>query len=439
MKRISLTLCLLVATCCMSLAQTKVVERSAKKAPEWVNTANPSALVVTVTANTIADAQVKAMAEVTERIILSVASNVSVSQRNESSEIVEDDNVQSRDEFTRLSKIKSANLPFLKGISSNKTAGIYWQRVQDKKTGKSYYEYSVLYPYSRREQRTLQAEFEALDQEMTAKYEALAQKIDNIESVEDIKAATTELNALKAYFFDDVRLEQVEGLKKRYLQLYDALTLTGKFVKRGQYSCQVLLKGRPVKVSTLPTVKSNSVTQLNVRPTTDGTFLVTYDDSECIEDEENTIDVMLRLEGKRLTYKISLTEAGSGFGSQKFSIAPEGKVLLTAAMVDAAEREVTDVTVRLTVNNRNGNKFAVKSFELNVPDIAVPLVFDNVDAIYSTKGLIQIKMLAQGEYSLRQVKKNDFGFVKGTLNVVNPDTGAIEPIKVALPYSTNWE
>ena len=201
----------------------------------------------------------------------------------------------------------------------------------------------------------------------------------------------------------------------------------------------MLLKGRPVKVSTLPTVKSSSVTQLNVRPTTDGTFLVTYDDSECIEDEENTIDVMLRLEGKRLTYKISLTEAGSGFGSQKFSIAPEGKVLLTAAMVDAAEREVTDVTVRLTVNNRNGNKFAVKSFELNVPDIAVPLVFDNVDAIYSTKGLIQRKMLAQGEYSLRQVKKNDFGFVKGTLNVVNPDTGAIEPIKVALPYSTNWE
>ena len=161
---------------------------------------------------------------------------------------------------------------------------------------------------------------------MTAKYEALAQKIDNIESVEDIKAATTELNALKAYFFDDVRLEQVEGLKKRYLQLYDALTLTGKFVKRGQYSCQVLLKGRPVKVSTLPTVKSSSVTQLNVRPTTDGTFLVTYDDSECIEDEENTIDVMLRLDGKRLTYKISLTEAGSGFGSQKFSIAPEALV-----------------------------------------------------------------------------------------------------------------
>ena len=113
--------------------------------------------------------------------------------------------------------------------------------------------------------------------------------------------------------------------------------------------------------------------------------------------------------------------------------------MLTSAMVDAAAREVTDITVRLTVNNRNGSKFAVKSLELNVPDLAVPLIFDNADAVYSTKGLIQIKMLAKGDCSLRKVKKGDFAFVNGTLTVVNPNTGAIEPIKVALQYSTNWE
>lgn len=439
MKRITSVLCLLIAVCCMALAQNKVVERSAKKAPEWLNVANDGALVVTVTANSLADAQVKAMAEVTERIILSVASNVSVSQRSQSSEVVENDNVDSRDEFTRLSKIKSANLPFLKGISPNKIAGMYWQRMRDKSTGKEFYEYSVLYPYSRREQRTLQAEFEALDSEMTSKYEALEQKIDNIEAVEDIKAATTELEALKAYFFDDVRLQQVEGLKKRYRQLYDALTLTGQFTKRGQYVCQLLLKGSPVKVSTVPTVKSNCAGQLSVRPTTDGTFVITYDDSDCIEDEENFINIQLRLDGKRLDHKVLLAQPGSGFGSDKFSLAPEGKVVLNAAMVDAGERVVSDITVRLTVNNRNGSKFAVKSLELNVPDLSVPLVFDNADAVYSTKGVIQIKMLAEGDCSLRTTKKNDFGFVTGTLTVVNPDTGAIEPIKVALPYTTNWE
>ena len=93
MKRISLALCLLLAACCMTLAQDRVVERSAKKAPEWLNQANDGAIVVTVTASSLADAQVKAMTEVTERIILSVASNVSVSQRNESSEVVENGSV----------------------------------------------------------------------------------------------------------------------------------------------------------------------------------------------------------------------------------------------------------------------------------------------------------------------------------------------------------
>ena len=417
MKRISLALCLLLAACCMTLAQDKVVERSAKKTPEWLNQANDGAFVVTVTASSLADAQVKAMTEVTERIILSVASNVSVSQRNESSEVVENGSVDSRDEFTRLSKIKSANLPFLKG----------------------YYEYSVLYPYSRSEQLTLQAEFEALDKEMTAKYEQLEHKLNNIEAVEDIKTAITELDALKAYFFDDVRLEQVDGLKKRYRQLYDALSLTGEFVKHGEYHCQLLLKGMPVKVSTVPTLKSNCASQLNVRPTADGKFVITYDDSDCIEDEENFINVQLRLDGKRLSHKFSLAEAGAGNADQRLSLVPEGKVMLTAAMVDAAAREVTDITVRLTVNNRNGSKFAVKSLELNVPDLAVPLIFDNADAVYSTKGLIQIKMLAKGDCSLRKVKKGDFAFVNGTLTVVNPNTGAIEPIKVALQYSTNWE
>lgn len=439
MKRISLALCLLLAACCMTLAQDKVVERSAKKTPEWLNQANDGAFVVTVTASSLADAQVKAMTEVTERIILSVASNVSVSQRNESSEVVENGSVDSRDEFTRLSKIKSANLPFLKGISPNKIAGIYWQRMLNKKTGKGYYEYSVLYPYSRSEQLTLQAEFEALDKDMTAKYEQLEQKLNNIEAVEDIKTAITELDALKAYFFDDVRLEQVDGLKKRYRQLYDALSLTGEFVKHGEYHCQLLLKGMPVKVSTVPTLKSNCASQLNVRPTADGKFVITYDDSDCIEDEENFINVQLRLDGKRLSHKFSLAEAGAGNADQRLSLVPEGKVMLTAAMVDAAAREVTDITVRLTVNNRNGSKFAVKSLELNVPDLAVPLIFDNADAVYSTRGLVQIKMLAKGDCSLRKVKKGDFAFVNGTLTVVNPNTGAIEPIKVALQYSTNWE
>lgn len=436
MKRLFSLLSLLLIVLSMS-AQTKILERSAKKTPTWLNTAVDGGFAVTVQANNLADAQVKAMAEVTERIILSVASNVSVTQRNVSSEVVTNDNVDSRDEFSRLSKIKSANLPFLKGISQNKVSEVYWVHVRDKQTGKEYYEYSVLYPYTRAEQRSLQAQFEELDAKKTAEYAQLEAGIDDINDVDEIKAAITSLQALKEYFFDDVRVKQTEGLEKRYRQLYDALSLTGKFVKDGEYLCQVLLKGKPVRVSKMPTVKSNCASQIAVKPA-DGHFVINYDASDCLPEEENFLDIQFRIEGKQLRQKAFLAEGTQATADSQLSLAPEGKVVLTAALVDTSARTLTNINIRLSVNNRNGTTFGLKSIELEVPELTSPLVFDDIDAVYSTKGLIQIKALAQGEASVRNVKKSNFSFVTGYMTVVNPNTNAVEKIKISLPYTTNW-
>ena len=101
-------------------AQTKVVERSAKKVPGWLNTAVEDYLVVSVTAGSLAEGQTKALTEITERIIQSVASNVTVSKKNTLSEVNVNGNIESSDAFTQISRIKSANLPFLKGLSPNR-------------------------------------------------------------------------------------------------------------------------------------------------------------------------------------------------------------------------------------------------------------------------------------------------------------------------------
>ena len=127
-------------------AQTKVIEKSAKKVPVWMNTALDDYLVVSVTANSLAEAQTKAMAEITERIIQAVASHVTVSQKSELSEVNINGNIDSKDAYSRVSKIKSANLPFLKGISSTNIEEIYWQKVQDKSTKKEYYDYAPQTP-----------------------------------------------------------------------------------------------------------------------------------------------------------------------------------------------------------------------------------------------------------------------------------------------------
>lgn len=415
-------------------AQTKVVEKSAKKVPEWLNTAAEGYLVVSVRANSLAEGQTKALTEITERIIQSVASNVTVSKKNVLSEVNVNGSIESSDAFTQVSKIKSANLPFLKGISLSNAEEIYWEKVRDKATGKEYYDYSVKYPFSRSEQRKLIAEFETLDAEKVARYEALEQKIGSIESVDEIGQAITELNTLSGYFFDDVRLSQVEGLTARYKQLYDALSLTGTFLENGKYQCQVLLDGNPVRVATKPKVTSNCAGQIGVRPA-DGMFVISYDAEDCLPEEENFLNISLVAGGKRLQHKAFLNEAGAG--NAAFSVVPEGKLILTADSV--AGRKIFNINIRLTLNNRGGTPFGLKALELHVPEISSPIIFDDIDGVYKTKGIVQIKALAEGEFTAGEKKNSAFSFVQGSVTFVNPQTGAVERTRLSLPYITNWE
>ena len=415
-------------------AQTKVVERSAKKVPGWLNTAVEDYLVVSVTAGSLAEGQTKALTEITERIIQSVASNVTVSKKNTLSEVNVNGNIESSDAFTQISRIKSANLPFLKGISLSNVEEIYWEKVQDKATKKEHYNYSVKYPFSRLEQRKLTAEFEALDAGQVARYEALEQKIGAIESADEISRAITELNTLSEYFFDDVRLSRVKGLTARYRQLYDALTLTGTFLESGKYQCQLLLDGNPIKVAAKPKVTSNCAGQISVRPA-DGMFLITYSAEDCLPEEENFLNISLTVGGKRLQHKAFLNEAGTG--SIAFSVVPEGKLVLTADSV--ADRKIFNINIRLTLNNRGGTPFGLKALELHVPEISAPIIFDDIDGVYKTKGIIQIKALAEGEFTVGEKKKSLFSFVQGAITFVNSQTGAVERSQLSLPYVTNWE
>lgn len=65
--------------------------------------------------------------------------------------------------------------------------------------------------------------------------------------------------------------------------------------------------------------------------------------------------------------------------------------------------------------------------------------FDDIDGVYKTKGIVQIKALAEGEFTAREKKSSAFSFAKGSITLVNPLTGAVERTQLSLPYVTNWE
>ncbi|MDR1004670.1 MAG: plethodontid receptivity factor PRF [Prevotellaceae bacterium] len=416
-------------------AQTKVLERSAKKPPAWLNTAVDGNLVVSVEAASLGEAQQKALTSVTEQIIQSVASHVSVTQTNVFSEVNRNGDIDSRDAYDRLSKIRSANLPFLQGISLAKVTGVYWEKVRDKQTEREYYNYAILYPFPVAEQRRLQAAFEALDAEKVAQYKALERRITELDAVEEIKQVLAELEGLSAYFFDEVRISEVKALAERYRRLYDALSLTGTFTDGGSYRLQLLLNGNPIRTAATPRVTSNCASSLEIRPD-DGAFLIAFRTDDCLPEEENTLTMRLSIEGRRLERKVSLNQAAGAAQAPTFSVVPEGRVMITTDSV--ADRTLYNLHIRLTLNNRGGLPFGLKAMELHVPGLTVPVLFDDINAVYKSKGIIQVRATAEGKFAAHALKPSDHPMVQGAVTVVNPQTGAVERIRLSLTYEKNW-
>ena len=149
------------------------------------------------------------------------------------------------------------------------------------------------------------------------------------------------------------------------------------------------------------------------------------------------MNITFVINGKRIQHQAFLNESGASGVS--FSVVPEGKLILTADSVVSANRKLFNINIRLTLNNRGGTPFGLKSLELHIPEISTPIIFDDIDGVYKTKGIVQIKALAEGEFTAKEKKNSAFSFAKGSITFVNPLTGAVERSQLSLPYITNWE
>ena len=310
MKRILAILTAVLALGLVASAESKVVEKSAKKAPEWISEAVESHLVVSVQAPSIAEAQRKAETAIAERMINAVARNITTSSTNVASEVVTDgSDVASTDSYTINSVMRSANLPFLKGITLAKADGVYWVKMRDKQTKAEYYDYYVKYPFFRAEQAALIAEFEEYDATKDAEYASLEDGLATVDTEDGIKGAISQLEALQKYYFDDVRRSKALALAKRYKELDKSVVMNGEVVGAGKVRISFELLGHEFKVYQAPKVTSNCASAIRVKAD-NGAFVVTYSTEDCIEDEENYLDVSARVGSRKFKDRISITVDG---------------------------------------------------------------------------------------------------------------------------------
>lgn len=308
MKRACLFVASLLMVAAVGAQQYKVLEKSDKKAPAWYESSEADYLVASAVASDMETARQKCLESIRRQIIQAVAQNVEFSEKTllkqttgSGDEITEFINT-----YTAEGSVQAASVPFLKGISLAKVQGSYWEKQQDKKTKEITYAYAVRYPFPKAELNALVREFDRRDREMEGKLDEIEAKMNAMQSVEEIDQTVNQLQPVLAYFFDKTRKQRAQGVLNGYRKLSTYISVEGRKSGDNAYTMWLNLQGRKITASVVPTLKSNCASQLQA-VVKGQDIVVTYDNIDCLEDEENFVEAMFRLQGKVLKHKFYIS------------------------------------------------------------------------------------------------------------------------------------
>jgi hypothetical protein len=304
----------LVAYATACTAQIKIVEKSAKRAPAWVNGIEKNFLIVSATARTVEEAKEKILNSIREQIVHAVAVNVQSSAAINVRETISDGKVRQFLETTGTTiQTKSGNVPFLSEIALSNAVDYYWEKQRDKKTKAETIAYHVKYPFPDIQLQQLVFEFKEADDRMTAQLTALCESLGTITNVEDIGKNIIALQQLQK-LFDDGRKDQAGACIANYRNLYTYISLEELAQdkptapdKLHNLSCQLMLNGKPAVTLQKPRVKSNCAGHISVRTHDNGSADISFQTDGCYADEDNYIEVTYNFGGKNMTQKFFFT------------------------------------------------------------------------------------------------------------------------------------
>ncbi len=371
------------------------------------------------------------MENVKSRVIESVAEYISSSSTHSTSQSTKDGHTELSDLFMSNLRTASANMPFIKGISSSKVADSYWEKRQDKATGETTYFYAMKYPFPESELRELIAEFERRDREMSDKYAALETALPRVGSTDEIDRAIASLEPLIAYFFDDVRRTAAVSLQASYRKLYDQIMIRPVDEKPGRYEFAFLLGGKEITTPVKPVLKSETLTQLRYEPS-GSNYVILYDYTYCEKYVPNEIQVSFRFGNRYLQHKIYYTERGNTTAS----VVPDGEIVLDAAQ--KSDTTLAGITVRMTIRSQGCPEFTVRGMMLNIPGVEGVVIADGIDQTFKGNGEHTLKLSIPGPVTLLRKQDGKINLLRGSVSIECQGEGAAKSVKLAQPMRCNW-
>lgn len=367
---------MLTMICAVSFAQERVVDKSQRSRPSWVDGVVTDYIIALGSGSTIDEARENAIIRVKELIVTSIADNVKT--RSElNTEAVNDNSVHSfLQTYTSQTLTQSADIPYLQGISPARVEEYYWEKIENRQTREQKVHYHVKYPFPRREMVLLIDDFVTADRALTRKLDEIIENLGSHTTVESLLQAARELEQMSKTFIDqrknraELGLVQANNLLKS-IQIVLHENIPGRMV----YGLQ--LGERPITTVQRANVRSNCAVIQSVLPEQDK-MVVNYHYDNCYDDPQNAITIAYRFDNARV-------ENSFHFNIKQYSV----EIFLSDDIIframDWQGDYITEFDCFITINSKYDSPFYIDRIVLDFRGLP-SLMFNNLNVEFEGKG-----------------------------------------------------
>jgi len=397
-----------------AFSQEKVIDKSKKKKPAWVNATIKDYIIVTGRGKTVDEAKSQVLPEIRKEIMNSVAIYV----RSSSEITIENENknnvINTIEKFKNTSTLQTADIPALKGLSLNKAEDYYWEKFQNKKTKEVTVAYHVKYPFSEAEMQKIIRQFEKQDQEMTDKLNSIVDHIDEIKSIDEIYTDIKELQNLEDYFVDQ-RKEKAQMGIIRLKDMLKSIELVPIENTLGRLVYAFKIGEKYYASSKKPKYKNSECVTITSKTTKGYEQIIEYEYEDCMEDEQNQITVKYKFGNTRVekTFYFDIT-------SNMVQAFVRGDIIMKALNKDADN--VNTFKLDMTLGSKYDAPFIVDKIVLKWSNLP-PVTIDNINQEFAGKGTHNLILTVNQQIDLKKTSSKNKPSIDGTIYFKSKATG----------------
>lgn len=300
MKKQLLLVFALIALILSACKTERVLQKSSAK-PTWVHGLQRNYIIVEGVGANQNEAKNKAFTALRDKIVSSVAVNVSSSssiQINEST-LNQINNYQESTAFE--TQINSDFLNALRGISLNKVEDFYWERIRYKKEKKEQVHYHIKYPFSDFDLNKLIREWEELDKNLSKELDRLQENIRTTNKLSDLIGYQTQAERLENVF-NEPRKTRAALMKTEVENMLSRLEIEVEMHQFGELILQARINGKAFDPGEMYTLKSNCIRLLSQKYDPNLNHSILHYDSDFCKSNTETFTVQLQM-GKHVNQK----------------------------------------------------------------------------------------------------------------------------------------